>query len=818
MKNTKKNIKNIKKYLFPAKYGKERYLLLFLISMGGMLLCFLPSLIINKGIFLYYGDFNSQQEMFYYHSNEMIKQGNFGWDWGTDLGSSFIGSYAFYLLGSPFFWVTTLLPPAAEVYCIPFMLGIKTACAAMFAYAYIRLFVKNRDAAFIGALLYAFSGFQIYNVFFNHFHDATALFPLLLLALELNIRQNRRGAFALAVAICASTSYFFFFGEVVFVILYFLIRLISGEYDIGLKKLFCLAFEAVFGVLLAAIIFLPACLDVINNPRLANHLWGLDLIAYNDKFRIIRIIQSFFMLPDMPARNNIFNSDTAKWASIAGYMPLFSMTGVIAYVRAKKKNWAGRLFITCAVMAMIPGLNAIYAMMNSSYYARWYFMPILIMAMMSAKMLEEDAGEVRRAFVPVAVITLCLCACGLLPKKVDDKIKWFDIPKYKPLYYIQAIGAVVLLLWLGVLLFKFLKREDFMRIASISTAAACVSCMAVCVWYGVCQGPYNDYYIEHAINGGESIDLTEFETDDETNAANGFYRIDTSPNVDNWCMFWGLSSMRCFQSVVPDSIMTFYETMHIDRNVASRVDTKYYALRGLLSAKYYFEECVDNYASGEDAVKEPKEQLENMTTFKYVGTQNGFNIYKNEQYVPMGFTYDRYVTKEEFEKLNNTKQPNVLMHALVLDDEDIEKNADILSEYTIDTAKLTRLDYEAMCEQKRESACRSFEYDTNGFTAKNELKQESIVFFSVPYTEGWSAKVNGEDAEIIRASYGFMAVRCGAGENKIVFKYETPGLKAGAVMTGVSALVLTGYIVYFKKRSRDEDSVLVTDEKRTEDI
>ena len=54
----------------------------------------------------------------------------------------------------------------------------------------------------------------VYNIFFNHFHEAIIVFPILLLALELLITENRRGVFALAVALCAITNYFFFFGMV----------------------------------------------------------------------------------------------------------------------------------------------------------------------------------------------------------------------------------------------------------------------------------------------------------------------------------------------------------------------------------------------------------------------------------------------------------------------------------------------------------------------------------------------------------------------------------------------------------------------------
>ena len=106
----------------PDSKPKEKYLLLFAVAFIGMMISFIPSMIVNKGIFLYYGDFNSQQMMFYQHCHDAVRSGNMGWDWGTDLGSSFIGSYAFYLLGSPFFWLTTLFPSGAVPYLIPWQL------------------------------------------------------------------------------------------------------------------------------------------------------------------------------------------------------------------------------------------------------------------------------------------------------------------------------------------------------------------------------------------------------------------------------------------------------------------------------------------------------------------------------------------------------------------------------------------------------------------------------------------------------------------------------------------------------------------------
>ena len=64
------------------------------------------------------------------------------------------------------------------------LLTLKFACATLTGYIYIHRYPKNQDSALIAAVLYAFSGFSVYNIFFNHFHEAIVFFPLLLAALD----------------------------------------------------------------------------------------------------------------------------------------------------------------------------------------------------------------------------------------------------------------------------------------------------------------------------------------------------------------------------------------------------------------------------------------------------------------------------------------------------------------------------------------------------------------------------------------------------------------------------------------------------------
>lgn len=787
------------------KSSGEKYRLIFIVAFFGMMVGFLPSLVVNKGIFLYYGDFNSQQQMFYYHAQDMVKSGNLGWDWNTDLGTSFVTSYSFYLLGSPFFWITTLFPKGATIYLIPWLLALKTAVAAVFAYAYIRRFVENPNSAFIGGILYAFSGFQAYNVFFNHFHDATAFFPLLLLGLELLVQDNKKGAFALAVAVNAITNYFFFIGDCIFLVIYFLMRCCDKEFKITLKKVGIIALESIIGVMISCIIFLPSCLAVLENYRVKERLYGLDMVLYSDKTRIPRIFQAFFMMSDMPARVNIFSSDYGRWSSVAGYLPMFSMCGVIAYMRTKKKNWANNLVYACIIFACIPILNSAFVLFNASYYARWFYSPILVMCMMTAKVVDDDPKLLKKGFIPVTVVSLAFLAVGLLPTQNGDKVEYFKIPQYIELYWIQAGVTLLMLVMLAVLVYGFVsknKKKTVLKLASVMTAAACIICMTATVLYGVCQGEDNKNYIGHAIKGGEKINMSSLEkASKQYNKDNSFYRIDTSPNVDNWCMFWGLPSMRCFHSVVSTSIMDFYTSIGETRDVATRMETTMYPLRNLLSAKYYFKAV-----ESKDIGMPPAEYLSDMPNFKYVDTQNGFRIYENENYVPMGFAFDNYVLQSEIKDDTAFKQSEILLKAMALDRVTAKRYGEYITKADPADMVFTNSEMEEDCSKLREQSCYSFKKDTDGFEGKINLKDKKLVFFSVPYDKGWSAKVNGKPVEIIKADYGFMAVPCESGESTVTFTYKTYGADIGLILTVagiVSFAVYAGINLHQKRRNKN---------------
>lgn len=786
---------------------KEKYLLAFILGFLTLLTALLPVMIVDKGYFIYYGDFNAQQIPFYNLANDAVRSGQFGWNWFTDLGSDLLTSYSFYLIGSPFFWLSTILPRGLVSYSLPFLLAIKHGLASPTAYIYIRRFVRSKEAALTGALLYAFSGFQIFNIFFNHFQDVTSLFPLMLIAMEENINNRRRGWFALIVAVMAVMNYYFFTGQVIFLILYFIMRLPCNDFHATWKKFFGLLIEAVLGTAVAGFILLPSAMAILGNYRINERLYGENQIFYYEKSRVLRIIQSFFLPSDIPARPNLFKNDGSKWSSIGGYFPLFSMLGVITFMRTRKKHWATRLSIFCIICAFIPILNCMFYTFNASYYARWFYMPILIFAMITAQALDDEDADFKPAIKITAVVILAFGAVSFIPEKKDDKLSWFTFPKDFAYFWLTAGIAIGFLIYAVYIINRKNKGLKYGNLMIYSTVAASLICTLATVIYGAVTPASAKKYIDMAIDGKNSVV--------EEVSENNFFRVDISENNDNYPMIWGLPNMRAFQSVVDTSIMEFYDNIGIQRDVASRADISHYTLRGLLSVKYFYREKVDGYTHQELSEMEQKgESLEQseisdknginashvditeyLSGFELVAENEYFEVYQNKFYIPMGFAYDTYIKKSEAEKYNKSDRERLLIKALVLDDETAEKYENIMTKANISIKNITKSDYEKACLEKQNKCSDKFTWDSKGFESEITLEKPALVFFSVPYSEGWTAEVNGEPVDVEKVSYGFMAVPAYEGKNVITFHYSTPYFKEGLIISITALILLIAYII-----------------------
>lgn len=87
-------------------------------------------------------------------------------------------------------------------------------------------------------------------------------------------------------------------------------------------------------------------------------------------------------------------------------------------------------------------------------------------------------------------------------------------------------------------------------------------------------------------------------------------------------------------------------------------------------------------------------------------------------------------------------------------------------------------------------------FSANRIRGNISLREKRLLFLSIPYSAGWKAYVDGEEAEIKQANTFGMALELAKGEHQVQLVYATPYLKAGALLSVVGCLGFLGLCFY----------------------
>lgn len=90
----------------------------------------------------------------------------------------------------------------------------------------------------------------------------------------------------------------------------------------------------------------------------------------------------------------------------------------------------------------------------------------------------------------------------------------------------------------------------------------------------------------------------------------------------------------------------------------------------------------------------------------------------------------------------------------------------------------------------------------NKVTVNYKVKNETSIFFTIPYDQGWSAYQNGKNLQIQQAQTGFMKIDVPEGEGTITLSFIPKGFVAGASFSLIAIIVFIFYDIQRKKYSR----------------
>lgn len=811
------------------KYIKNKYWQTFILAFLVALLLFLPISLRDAMLgqpFHYAGDYNSQSMLFWQFANQFIKDGG-SFSWETELGSGFVNSYSYYMLGSPFFWASLWIPSKWMPWAMVPLFCFKFAFAGAGGYLWAKRWVKNPQYAMLAGMLYAFCGYNIYSIFYDSFVDVTALFPYLLAALDDAIIDKRRGCFFIWVAVSLLINYYFFIGEAIFLILYFICMLLGKKYILTGKLYLRMAVETVLGIAMGAVLVIPAALSLMQNPRISSFLNDYDFIVYGEPQKYMAIFASMFIMPDAPYQNTLFSQSGTQWQNVCAYLPVVGITGGVALCRAERKHPFARVMKFCIICAFVPMLNAIFTLENATYYARWYYMPILILCGATAMVLDNDElyqAEWKDAWKTVFICTAAFVALELVPSNVELLGLKLGVTSSASIFWILwgiSIAGVVLC---GFVCKKYRKTEKYISVMMSSV-------MVFSFIYGEAHMLLTRYVTD--TDTGEHTWYAGYE--DLDNVAKllpqgEWYRIDSN-TITNYNLALGFSSEDFFSSTVSPGIFSFYMEAGHGRTVMPLDGQPNYALRSLLGVKYLMVGAEDEKAWSADAsgtkvtinnsnagnalqlLKDSEDTTDTVYTpqewavnWEERGRTEETIVYENQNFIPMGFAYDYYITKDQLADVDADVRSNLLLKAIVLNDEQVGKYGDILQ--PLPEKEFQNLNFESFkkdCADRRKQTADTFETNNYGFTATTSFDTDELVFFSVPYEKNaFTATVNGEPVDVEEVDCGLMAIPVPAGEADIVVTYHTPGLKEGITIsiTGLIIWILYALVCYNKGKKK----------------
>lgn len=718
---------------------------------------FAPFLFRDGGFFHVWTDFNSQQIPFGMALHNALEGLNIGgWTWSCGLGMSTIQAFSFYALGSPFWWLSMLFPVSWYPYLTGWIYILKYTAAGVTAYYYLRRFTKGENGAVAGALMYAFSAFQAANLMYFHFHDAAALFPLLLTGTEKVLENPRdRGTLVFAVFLNALNNYYFFVLEAVFAAVYFLFRTMGGpERNLrrtGRDLLNCLLC-GIWGMAMAAILLVPSLMYILQSPRadrgvsLSDWFWDFRWLGYT--------IRGLLLPGDTMGYQSAFYAE--EYGSVAAWLPMAGTGLCLAYCmkgRLKEKDWLSRMIPVLLILSLSPLLSSVFVLFREVTY-RWWFMLSLVTALASARVIDAE-GEypVRKGLAASAVLTAAFCAAVFAAGILRPEEGLLNNPGRFLTFGGIALAGLVLL-WL---LSRAGKLNSRMLVAMMCLFSAGTTLMTL-----ACYRSYTDFteqkiYLERGMRS---------ETHD------GQYRYGAA---DNQIMLpGGGSGLSYYSSALSEGEREFDALFGFSSKNHTMNKSLVRGLTELFAGKYRY--------SSNPAGQEPHQAIE----------ENGGILYVLEQDAcPIGFAVDHYILRDRLAEIDVENRGAALLYAAVIDPEEEEALAGYCTPLLPEEIPL-EADLSAIVAMNTENRVQDFERDNRGFRCVSDYTEPRAVYFSVPDEGGWTAKIDGEAQEIL-PSAGMMILRVPAGHHEIEFTYVTPGYPAGKIISLAAVAVFIAY-------------------------
>jgi uncharacterized membrane protein YfhO len=167
-------------------------------------------------------------------------------------------------------------------------------------------------------------------------------------------------------------------------------------------------------------------------------------------------------------------------------------------------------------------------------------------------------------------------------------------------------------------------------------------------------------------------------------------------------------------------------------------------------------------------------------------------ILKNKYFLPLGFTYNKYIPLSQYKKLSPLQKQLVPLKSFIAE-EPVSTLFRDFSQFNIqDTTKnYSWNELSADINARKADTLKIDSFSNNRIKGTIDLKETKLLFFSIPYDKGWSCMIDGKLSEPQLCNIGFMGVSLTPGKHVIELSFK-PLFFAQSLIAS-----LVGLLIYF---------------------
>lgn len=633
------------------------------------------------------GDYILQQLHFYYEGYDsywtFFTTGEFPmWSYRGFLGVNYFAANTFYYLTSPFMIPMLLVPRILIPQMIFIMYMVKLTVGGLFMFILLRKYFNNSYiVSLIGAIAYALSGWGMFYLWFNHFADVLAVFPLMFIGIEHLLKYKKGWVLALSVIVMGLVNYFFLFGFVILITLYAFARYIQTFRDnkgFNLEIIVKGSIYYLLGILATSIVLIPAFLIIRTNPRVDGSTLVIELLALFfegvsrvgssielGKFKslgallsgenIKNIFRYFFVFAERFTGETIPSLQTHLYPIATFFYPPVNNWDSLVFTNKFFDNIYSSLYISAPLaLLLIPSIIRtvqskklfnifllvgsisllfipfVYYLMAafSQIYGRWQLF-IVVLAIIYIAPSVEGIRKIPKKYLDLSLfVVLSLMISVALYSYSIGKVS-FDFYKH---YGIVAMNIFMILVYI-YLRFYFKGKEAMNNLLYLITIDLLVMANFTQIGQGVANY-WNLFGGREVIKEHQEI-IKDLNEEDPT-----FYRIFADladRNNNNLSISLGYKGISTFHSIYSFGLYEFLNDWskipYSYGNWSMGVDEKRIYLDSLLNVKYYILPNDDN----------------NIPIGYSLHKQYpNYSVYINDYHVELGYSFDKIISDSEF--------------------------------------------------------------------------------------------------------------------------------------------------------------------------